>query len=115
MGEPQKSRLRTFNRIIVWPTLVLLILLTLSGYGTSNPGLLGELTGGLLNHPTLLKMHTDLALPTLILLTTHILIALRTTLIRWGVRTRLLDVFVVLVGTFAVILMALLQYLMIPS
>ena len=81
-----------------------------------NPGLVGELTGGLLNHPFSLKLHMDLILPTLTLLMVHILIALRSVLTRWGIREgKLLDAFLVLLGIFAFTLMVLMQYLMIGS
>jgi hypothetical protein len=96
--------------------LVLFILLAISGYGILNPGLVGELTGGLLNHPFSLKLHMDLILPTLTLLMVHILIALRSVLTRWGIREgKLLDAFLVLLGIFAFTLMVLMQYLMIGS
>lgn len=96
--------------------MVLFILLAISGYGILNPGLVGELTGGLLNHPFSLKLHMDLILPTLTLLMVHILIALRSVLTRWGIREgKLLDAFLVLLGIFAFTLMVLMQYLMIGS
>ena len=118
--EADKNYLRRFNRILVWPTLVLFILLAISGYGILNPGLVSELTGGLFSagalHPFSLELHQDLILPTLSLLMVHILIALRSTLTRWGVREgRLLDAFLVLLGVFTLTLMVLMQYLMVGS
>jgi len=100
----------------VWPTLVLLILLAVSGYGILNPGLVSELTGGLFTHAFSLHLHTTLILPTLTLLMIHILIAMRSTLTRWGIREgKLLDAFLVLLGAFALTLMVLMQYLVIGS
>ena len=98
----------------MWPTLVLFILLAVSGYGILNPKLVGELTGGLFTHPVLLYLHTNLALPALTLLMIHVLIAIRSTLTRWGVgEGKLLDAFLLLLGAFALTLMVLMQYLVI--
>jgi hypothetical protein len=98
----------------VWPTLVLFILLAISGYGILNPNLVSELTGHLLNHPFSLYLHTTLVLPTLALVMIHVLITIRSTLIRWGIRAgRLLDAFMLLLGAFALTLMVLMQYLVI--
>jgi cytochrome b subunit of formate dehydrogenase len=114
LGETKKNYLQRFNRLLVWPTLVLLILLAISGYGILNPKLLTELSGGLLTHPLFLSLHTTLALPTLTLIMIHVLIALRSTLTRWGVRSgRLLDAFLVFLGAFVLTLMVLMQYLVI--
>jgi succinate dehydrogenase/fumarate reductase cytochrome b subunit len=114
MGETEENHLQRFNRLLVWPTLVLFIFLTISGYGTLNPGLISELTGGLFTHAFSLYLHTTLVLPTLTLLMVHILIAIRSTLTRWGIReSKLLDAFLVLLGAFALTLIALMQYLVI--
>jgi hypothetical protein len=114
MGEAEKNYVQRFNRLLVWPTLVLFIFLTISGYGTLNPGLMSELTGGLFTHAFSLHLHTTLILPTLTLLMIHILIALRSTLTRWGIREgMLLDAFLVLLGAFVLALMVLMQYLVI--
>jgi len=100
----------------VWPTLVLFILLAVSGYGILNPGLISELTGHLFTHAFSLYLHEALILPTLTLLMIHILIALRSTLTRWGIREgKLLNAFLILLGTFALTLMVLMQYLVIGS
>jgi len=113
-ARTRANHLQSFNRLLVWPTLVLFILLAVSGYGILNPGLVSELTGGLLTHASSLRLHTTLILPTLTLLMIHILIALRSTLIRWGVREgRLLNVFVLLLGAFGLTLMVSMQYLVI--
>ena len=112
--ETETNYLQRFNRLLVWPTLVLLILLAISGYGILNPRLVSELTGGLFTHPFSLSIHTTLTLPTLTLIMIHVLIALRKTLIRWGIREgRLLDAFLILLGAFAFTLMVLMQYLLI--
>ena len=112
--EEREDRLKRFNRLLVWPTLVLFIFLAISGYGILNPGLVSELTGGLFTHLFWLRLHTALVLPTLTLLMVHVLIAMRSTLIRWGVREgKLLDSFLVLLGAFVLALMVLMQYLVI--
>jgi hypothetical protein len=88
--------------------------LAISGYGTLNPGLVSELTGGLFSHAFSLHLHTTLVLPTLTLLMVHILIAIRSTLTRWGIREgKLLDAFLVLLGAFVLALIVLMQYLVI--
>jgi len=93
--------------------LVLFIFLAVTGYGILNPGLISELTGGLFTHAISLQLHTTLILPTLTLLMVHILVAIRSTLTRWGIREgKLLDVFLVLLGVFVLTLMVLMQYLM---
>jgi len=116
MGEAKKNYLQRFNRVLVWPTLVLFILLAISGYGILNPGLMSELTGGLFTHPFSLYLHTTLILPTLTLLMVHVLIAIRSTLIRWGVREgKLLDAFLVLLGAFVLTLIVMMQYLVIQG
>jgi cytochrome b subunit of formate dehydrogenase len=114
MGEVKKNYVQRFNRLLVWPTLVLFVLLTITGYGILNPGLVSELTGGLFTHAFSLYLHTSLTLPTLTLLMIHILIAIRSTLTRWGIREgKLLDAFLVLLGVFVLTLMVLMQYLVI--
>ena len=114
MGKPERNYLQRFNRLLVWPTLVLFIILAVSGYGALNPGLVSELTGGLLTHPVSLYLLTTLVLPTLVLLLIHVLIAMRATLIRWRIpEGRLLDAFLILLGIFALSLMILMQYLVI--
>ena len=114
MEEAKKNYLTRFNRLLAVPTLVLFILLTVSGYGIVNPGVIGELTGGLLTHPLSLSMHSALVIPALTLLTIHILIAFRSGLIRWGVKEgNLLSAFLILLGIFTVALLVLMQYLVI--
>lgn len=114
MGETERNYLQRFNRLLVWPTLALFVFLAVSGYGTLNPGLISELTGGLFTHPLSLYLHTTLVLPTLTLLLIHVLIAMRATLIRWGIREgRLLDSFLVLLGAFVLVLIVLMQYLVV--
>ena len=111
--EEKKDYLKRFNRLLVWPTLVLFIVLAISGFGSLNPGFVGELTLRLFgNHFTSLRIHEALVLPTLALLMIHVLIAIRSTLIGWGVREgRLLNAFLILLGAFVLTLIVLMQYL----
>ncbi len=112
MDKIGTDRLKKFNRLLVWPTLFLAIILAVSGYGIVNPGTVSRLTGDWFTHLFSLNLHTALALPTLTLLMMHVLIALRSTFIRWGIREgRLLDAFLFLLGAFVVVLMVLMQYL----
>jgi thiosulfate reductase cytochrome b subunit len=99
--------------LLAVPTLVLGVILVISGYGITNPLVVSELTWGLFaNRYVSLQIHTAVVLPVLILLMVHILIVLRSTLIRWGVRKSvLLNAFLILLGAFAVALLVLMQYL----
>ncbi|MGB8781401.1 MAG: hypothetical protein WCD81_12235 [Candidatus Bathyarchaeia archaeon] len=107
----EKDYLKRFNRLLVWPTLVLFIILAISGYGIVNPVVVRELTGGLFADRYLsLRVHTDVVLPALTLLMIHVLIAIRSTLIRWGVKeSNLLNAFLILLGAFTVALLVLMQ------
>ena len=113
--EEKKDYLKRFNHLLVWPTLILFIILAISGFGSVNPGLVGELTGGLFSkHFFSMSIHTALVLPTLTLLLIHVLIAIRSTLIGWGVREgRLLNAFLILLGAFVLSLIVLMQYVVI--
>ena len=102
--------LKKFNRILVWPTLVLFIIFAVSGYGIIRPEMIGELTGGILNRSLSLNLHMNLALPVLALLMIHVLIELRFTLIRWGVKDgMMLNVFVIGLGVFCSVLLVLMD------
>jgi hypothetical protein len=113
LEDEKRDYLKRFNRLLVVPTLVLFIILAISGYGITNPIVVSELTGGLFADRYLsLRVHTALVLPALILLMIHILIAMRSTFIRWGVReSKLLNAFLILLGAFTVALLVLMQYL----
>jgi cytochrome b subunit of formate dehydrogenase len=109
-----KDYLVKFNRLLVWPTLVLFILLAISGYGITNPNTVAGLTGGLFTHANSVYLHTALVLPALTLLVIHILIGIRSTLTRWGVKEGLvLNAFLVFLGSFAVTLIAIMQYVVV--
>jgi hypothetical protein len=100
-----------FNRVLVWLTLVLFIVFIISGYGVTNPELIRELTGGVFTRAISLNLHLKLAFPVLALLTIHVLIGAKSALTRWGVKQgRLLNVFLILLGIFAVTLLLLMQY-----
>jgi succinate dehydrogenase/fumarate reductase cytochrome b subunit len=113
LKDEKEDYLKRFNRLLAVPTLILFIILAISGYGITNPLVVSELTGGLFADRYLsLRIHTAVVLPALILLTIHILIAIRSTLIRWGVRDgNLLNAFLILLGAFAITLLVLMQYL----
>ena len=110
--EEKKDYLKRFNRLLVWPTLVLFTIFAISGYGSANPVLVDELTGGLFgNHFSSLRIHTTLILPTLTLLMIHVLIAIRSTLIGWGVREgNLLNAFLIFIGIIVLTLIVFMQY-----
>ncbi|MGD0330976.1 MAG: hypothetical protein ABSB40_11165 [Nitrososphaeria archaeon] len=114
MVEPRKSYLQRFNRLLAVPTLVLFIILTISGYGITNPNTVRELTGGVFTRALSLYVHTNLILPALTLLTIHVLIVIRSTLIRWGFKEGIaLNSFLILLGALTVALLVLMQYLVV--
>lgn len=113
MEGEKKDYLNRFNRWLAVPTLVLFMVLAISGYGITNPVVVSELTGGLFSDRYLsLRVHNLVVLPALMLLMIHILIAIRSALVRWGVKdSNLLNAFLILLGAFAVALLVLMQYL----
>jgi cytochrome b subunit of formate dehydrogenase len=114
LAENGKDYLKTFNRLLIWPTLVLFILLAISGYAILNPRMVDELTGGLFSHSFSLYLHEALVLPTLTLILIHVLIGIRTAMIRWGMREgKLLNAFLLLLAAFALLLIVSLQFLLI--
>jgi len=111
MGQNTTSYLIKFNRILVWITLILLVVIILSGYGITNPGFVSDLTGGVFTRAFSLSTHIRLVFVLLILLTLHVLIGAKTALVRRGVRDGLLlDSFLIVLGFFAVALLVLMQY-----
>jgi hypothetical protein len=101
-----------FNRLLVWPTLVLLIIFVITGFGIDNPTMTSALTGGVFTRGVSLYWHVNLAVPVLILLMIHVLIALKTALIRWGLgEEKLLNIVLIALGVFATVLIILARYL----
>lgn len=112
MTKKSNDYLRTFNRLLVWPTLVLLIIVVISGFGITNPKTTSELTGGVFTQYNSLYWHLNLAVPVLILLMIHVLIGLKTALTRRGVKeAKLLNVALVALGLFVTALIILARYL----
>jgi hypothetical protein len=113
MGKINDRFLTKLNRVLVWLTLILFIVFTISGYGITNPELIRELTGGVFTHTISLNLHLRLAFPVLALLIIHVLIGAKSVLTRWGVKQkRLLNAFLILLGVFAAALLILMQYFM---
>ena len=111
MGKANDRFLTKLNRVLVWLTLVLFIVFTISGYGITNPELIRELTGGVFTRTISLNLHLKLAFPVLALLTIHVLIGAKSALTRWGVKQeRLLNAFLILLGVFVAALLMLMQY-----
>ena len=97
--------------MFVWASLVLFAFFVFCGYGSVNPGLTSRLTGGLFDRSLSTYLHIHLAPLVLVTLLVHILIALRFTLIRWGVKQdRFLDGFIVFVGLLVTAAILFLQY-----
>ncbi|MGD8506251.1 MAG: hypothetical protein PVF15_06255 [Candidatus Bathyarchaeota archaeon] len=100
------------NRLLVWLLLAFLVIFVISGYGITNPKLINALTGGILNFSSSLTIHRTLDLPLLSLLMIHILIELKFTLTRWGLRhQKALNAFLVILGIFFTSLLILMDTL----
>jgi len=110
MENRRNQYIRKLNRILILPLVVLSIIFAVAGYGSVNPQLVGELTGGLLNRARSLYLHTVLAFPVMALLAFHILVQLRFALMSWGVKDGvLLNAFMFALGIFVVILIMLMD------
>jgi len=104
--------LQRFNRLLVWFTLILFIVLAISGFGITNPEITSELTGGLFTFSVSLYLHLNLAVPVLILLIVHVLIGLKNALTRRGVgEGRLVNIVLIVLGLFLAALIVLARYL----
>jgi len=115
LARTSRDLLQTFNRLLIWPTLILFILLAISGFGITNPRMTSELTGGVLTPERVLSvsryMHLNLAAPVLILLMIHVLIGLKNALARWGTEEgRLLNAVIIALGLFAAALIIVARY-----
>lgn len=92
--------------------MVLLIIFVISGFGIDNPTMTSDLTGGVFTRSFSLYLHLNLAVPVLILLMIHVLIALKTALTRWGLgEEKLLNVVLIALGLFVTVLIVLARYL----
>lgn len=112
MTTTSSDYLQRFNRLLVWPTVVLLIIFVISGFGITNPRTTSKMTGGVFTFSVSLYLHLNLAVPVLILLMIHVLIGLKAALTRWGVEeARLLNVVLIALGLFVTALIILARYL----
>jgi len=80
--------LMKLNRVIVWVLLLFILMLIISGYGLTKPSLIRFLSGGWIDYHTALFIHTSLDTPFLILLLIHVVIEIRFSLMRWGVKNQ---------------------------
>jgi Ni,Fe-hydrogenase I cytochrome b subunit len=111
MGTTNHNRLKRFNHVLAWLTLILFVVFTVTGYGITNPEMVSELTGGILKRGISLNVHMMIAFPVLALLTVHIVIGVKTALNRLGVEDgKLLYSFLILLGALALTVLALMQY-----
>jgi hypothetical protein len=101
------SRLERYTGLLLLPTLLIFFI---SGYGIVNTGKLYPLSGGLLERGTAYEIHTNIALPTLILFITHSGLSVRSYLRRIYPRK---NIDIPLTVCFA-LLFALLVYLGVP-
>jgi hypothetical protein len=93
------------NRIIVWILLLLMLIMIISGYGLTKPSLIRSLSGGWIDYHTALFIHTSLDTPFLILLLIHVVIEIRFSLMRWGVKNqKFLNLLMLTLGVICVIL-----------
>ena len=112
MTKKENGYLQRFNRMLVWPTAVLLIVFVFSGFGMTNPKLTNALTGGIFTGAFSMYLHVNLAAPVLMLLLIHALIGMRTALARWGIEEgMLLNAFLITLGLFVAALIILARYL----
>jgi hypothetical protein len=110
MQKPFNYYLLKYDRIAIWIVAVFFAIYVVSGYGIVNPGVVSELTGGILTRTIALYLHETLDLPILMLLLVHVLIQLRFTLLRWKVKDgMLLNSFVIVLGVFAIALLLLMD------
>jgi cytochrome b subunit of formate dehydrogenase len=110
MPKTHNHYLLKFDRILTWVSLVLLIILVITGYGIVNPKVISELTGGILTRPLSLYLHTTLDVPVLVLLMFHVLIQLRFALMRWRVKDGVpLNAFIIILGLFSTVLILLMD------
>lgn len=110
MGKTSTIYLLKVNRILVWFLLVFLAIFVTTGYGITNPNLVSALTGGFMDLSWSLNLHKTLDLPLMALLLIHILIELRFTLARWGIRNeKALNILLVAIGLFLTSLLILMD------
>jgi hypothetical protein len=110
MKKPFNYYLLKYDRIAIWIIAVFFALYVVSGYGIVNPGVVSELTGGILTRTISLYLHETLDLPILVLVLVHVLIQLRFTLLRWKVKDGMfLSSFIIVLGVFAIVLLLLMD------
>jgi cytochrome b subunit of formate dehydrogenase len=110
MDKARDDYLQRLNHAIVWLLAFLLILLAVTGYGITNPQVVDELTGGILTHPLSLYLHTLLDFPVFVLLMIHVLIGLRSALLRRGVKDgKMLSAFLLILGLYSVFLLVVMD------
>lgn len=111
MEKKRKSYLSKLNRILIWFTFFLFVFYVICGFGIINSSSVGTLTGNVLDRDRSAYFHTTLTAPILILLLVHMMIGLRSNLVHWGIREgKLLNAFVIGLGTFFIALFIMLQY-----
>jgi cytochrome b subunit of formate dehydrogenase len=103
--------LMKLNRVIVWILLLFILMLIISGYGLTKPSLIRSLTGGWIDYHTALLIHTSLDTPLLVLLLTHVLIEMKFTLMRWGVKNqKLLNLLMLILMLICLILIIYVKF-----
>lgn len=99
------------NRVIVWILLFLVLMLIISGYGLTKPSLIRSLTGGMIDYQTALFIHTSLDAPFLILLLIHVVIEIKFSLMRWGVKNqKLLNLLMLMLVSICLILIIYVKF-----
>lgn len=110
MGKPSNYYLLKLNRVVAWILLFLFAVFAISGYGITNPNLVKALTGGIITKINAIRLHRILDMPLFVLVVSHVLIELKFTLQRWGVRKgRLLNALLLIMGGFSIGLLTLMD------
>jgi cytochrome b subunit of formate dehydrogenase len=75
-SAPFRMHVRRFGRICGWVTMILALITLLTGYGITQYRIVDPLTLGILNKALAQRLHAYTDLPFLVLMVTHVGIAL---------------------------------------
>lgn len=91
------------NRVIVWILLILMIVFIVTGYGLTRPNLIYSWTGGQINYEFSDFLHSNLDVPLIILFFIHVLIEVKFSLMRWGIKNhKLLNLLILVLGIISI-------------
>ena len=88
-GRRSAERFLTgIDRLAAWSSAMLLFLFIVSGFGMTNPELVGRMSGGLFTWRVAYDLHTGLNIPLMVVFTMHTFLGIRRMLIRSTRRRR---------------------------